>query len=110
MGADQGFYEFRRQLEYKCEWYGCDLIVVNRFYPSTKTCSSCGYVKDMPLNLRTYDCPECGLSLDRDLNASINLRDAVGQDPWMPVDEQPPTVGTLHATSVQQEVNMTIVT
>ncbi len=67
----------------------------------------------MPLSLRTYDCPECGLSIDRDLNASINLRHAVGltvsavADMKMPVDEKPPTaLGTLHATSVQQEVNI----
>ncbi|NES74073.1 MAG: IS200/IS605 family element transposase accessory protein TnpB [Okeania sp. SIO2D1] len=83
--ADQGFYEFRRQLEYKCQWYGSELVVVDRFFPSSKTCSRCGHVQDMPLNLRTYDCPECGISIDRDLfaehsvgNASINLRDAVG--------------------------------
>ncbi|NET77526.1 transposase [Okeania hirsuta] len=76
--VDQGFYEFRRQLEYKCQWYGCELVVVDRFFPSSKTCSSCGHVQDMPLNIRTYDCPECGLSIERDLNASINLRDAVG--------------------------------
>ncbi|MEM1169777.1 MAG: RNA-guided endonuclease TnpB family protein [Cyanobacteria bacterium P01_H01_bin.35] len=76
--ADQGFYEFRRQLEYKCQWYGSELVVVDRFFPSSKTCSNCGHIQDMPLHLRTYDCPECGLSIDRDLNASINLRDAVG--------------------------------
>ncbi len=75
--ADQGFYELRRQLEYKCQWYGCELVVVERFFPSSKTCSSCGHVQDMPLNIRTYDCPECGLSIDRDLNASINLRKRV---------------------------------
>ena len=76
--ADQGFYEFRRQLEYKIQWYGCELVVVDRFFPSSKTCSNCGHVQDMPLHLRTYDCLECGRSIDRDLNASINLRDAVG--------------------------------
>ncbi|NES65962.1 MAG: IS200/IS605 family element transposase accessory protein TnpB [Okeania sp. SIO2D1] len=76
--ADQGFYEFRRQLKYKCEWYGCNLVVVDRFFPSSKTCSNCGHIQDMPLNLRTYDCMKCGLSIDRDLNASINLRNAVG--------------------------------
>ncbi|NES71732.1 MAG: IS200/IS605 family element transposase accessory protein TnpB, partial [Okeania sp. SIO2D1] len=76
--ADQGFYEFRRQLEYKCEWYGSNLVVVDRFFPSSKTCSRCGHVQDMPLNVRTFDCPECGISIDRDLNASINLRNAVG--------------------------------
>jgi len=76
--TDQGFYEFRRQLEYKTQWYGSELVVVDRFFPSSKTCSNCGYVQDMPLNLRTYECPDCGISIARDLNASINLRDAVG--------------------------------
>ncbi len=76
--ADQGFYEFRRQLEYKTRWHGSKLVAVDRFFPSSKTCSRCGHVQDMPLSLRIYDCPDCGLSIDRDLNASINLRDAVG--------------------------------
>ncbi|NET16960.1 MAG: IS200/IS605 family element transposase accessory protein TnpB, partial [Okeania sp. SIO1H6] len=76
--ADQGFYEFSRQLEYKTHWYGSKLVVVDRFFPSSKTCSNCGHVQDMPLKIRTYDCPECGLSIERDLNASINLRNAVG--------------------------------
>ncbi len=76
--ADQGFYEFKRQLEYKTQWYGSELAIVDRFFPSSKTCSNCGHIQDMPLNVRTYDCPQCGLSIDRDLNASINLRDAVG--------------------------------
>ncbi|NEQ76363.1 MAG: transposase [Okeania sp. SIO2C9] len=78
VGADQGFYEFRRQLEYKCQWYDCELVIVNRFFPSSKTCSRCGHIQDMPLNLRTFDCSECGSSIDRDLSASINLRDEVG--------------------------------
>nr|WP_293106772.1 zinc ribbon domain-containing protein [Okeania sp. SIO2F4] len=47
---------------------------MDRFFPSSKTCSRCGHVQDMPLSLRTYNCPECGISIDRDLNASINLR------------------------------------
>ncbi|NEP41866.1 MAG: transposase [Okeania sp. SIO2C2] len=66
------------ELEYKCQWYCSELVVVDRFFPSSKTCCRCGHVQDMPLSLRTYDCPDCGLSIDRDLNASINLRNAVG--------------------------------
>jgi len=65
MGEDQGFYEFRRQLEYKCQWYGSFLVVVDRFFPSSKTCSKCGYVQQMLLNLRTYECGCCGISIDR---------------------------------------------
>ena len=69
----QGFYEFRRQLEYKCKFRGIELIVADRFYPSSKTCSQCGKIKkDLKLSDRIYRC-SCGLSIDRDLNASINL-------------------------------------
>ncbi|HBI6899004.1 TPA: transposase, partial [Clostridium perfringens] len=69
----QGFYEFKRQLEYKCKFRGIELVVVDRFYPSSKTCSQCGEIKkDLKLKDRVYNC-SCGLSIDRDLNASINL-------------------------------------
>lgn len=72
--ADMGFYEFRRQLEYKCQLYGATLIVVNRWYPSTKTCSRCHTKKDsMPLSERVFRCENCGLEIERDFNASINL-------------------------------------
>ena len=71
---EQCFYEFRRQLEYKCKLYGIELVIANRFYPSSKTCSNCGHIKsDLKLSDRTYICTECGFRLDRDLNASINL-------------------------------------
>jgi putative transposase len=73
--ADSAFYEFRRQLEYKAQWYGSKVIVIDRFYPSSQLCSSCGHRQPMPLRLRTYDCPSCGIFIDRDLNASINIRD-----------------------------------
>ncbi len=69
--ADQGFYEFRRQLEYKCSWYGSSLVVVDKFYPSSQLCSSCGQQQKMPLSVRQYHCPHCNMSIDRDLNAAI---------------------------------------
>ena len=72
---DGGFHEFRRQLEYKTEWYGSKLVVIDRFYPSSKTCSSCSKVKkELKLSERTYKCEGCGLAIDRDLNAAINIR------------------------------------
>jgi putative transposase len=71
---DQGFHEFRRQLEYKAKLYGSHVIVADRFYPSTKTCSQCGVKHDMNLGQRIMSCRECGLVMDRDLNAAINLR------------------------------------
>ena len=68
------FSEFRRQLEYKCLHYGIQLVVANRFYPSSKTCSYCGNIKSkLNLNERVYKCSSCGLKKDRDLNAAENL-------------------------------------
>jgi putative transposase len=75
--GDMGFYEFRRQLEYKCQLYGSRLVFVDRFYPSSKTCSNCGHVKQsVSLSERVFRCPKCGFECDRDLNASINLEKA----------------------------------
>jgi putative transposase len=72
--ADVGLYEFRRQLTYRAKWYGCQVFVAERYYPSTKRCSHCGQVKaDMDLGQRTYVCDVCGMLMDRDLNAAINL-------------------------------------
>jgi putative transposase len=75
---DSGFYEFRRQLEYKAKWYGCEVQVAPRFFASSKTCSSCGSVKqDLTLKDRVYKCDCCGHEQDRDLNAAINLQNYV---------------------------------
>ena len=72
--SEQYFYKFITTMKYKCEWLGIEFIQVDRFYPSSKTCSCCGNVKkDLKLSDRTYICSECGLTIDRDLNASINL-------------------------------------
>lgn len=71
--ADCGFYEFKRQLEYKAKKFGCEIIIASCWFPSSKTCSNCGHIQDMPLKERTYNCGSCGHSLDRDLNAAINL-------------------------------------
>ena len=68
------FYEIRRQLMYKCKNNNIELTVADRFYPSSKTCSSCGNIKDdLKLKDRVYRCPHCGTIIDRDLNAAINL-------------------------------------
>lgn len=72
--AEQCFCEFRRQMEYKCEAKGIKLQFADRFYPSSKTCSCCGHIKkDLKLKDRTYICSECGLKIDRDFNAALNL-------------------------------------
>jgi putative transposase len=71
--ADAGWSEIVRQLEYKTSWYDPKLVKSDRFYPSTKTCSNCGCIKEtMPLSERTFRC-ECGLVMDRDRNAALNL-------------------------------------
>jgi putative transposase len=76
--ADMSFYEFRRQLTYKCELYGSELVVVDRWFPSSKTCSNCGSKKEtLSLSERVFNCDHCGFICDRDLNASINLCVAV---------------------------------
>jgi putative transposase len=75
--GDMGFYEFRRQLEYKCQLYGGQLVFVDRFYPSSKTCSNCGHIKaSLLLSERVFRCQKCQFQCDRDLNASINLEKA----------------------------------
>ena len=72
--SDVGFGEFRRQIEYKAKWNGVDVVIANRFYPSSKLCSCCGHKKEvLKLSERTYNCSNCGASIDRDLNASKNL-------------------------------------
>lgn len=71
---EQGFFEFRRQLEYKCKDNGIQLIVADKFYPSSKLCSCCGKIKkDLKLSDRTYRC-DCGNVIDRDFQASLNLK------------------------------------
>jgi putative transposase len=88
--ADAGLAELRRQLAYKTAWYGSRLVVADRFYPSSKTCSACGWVKaKLTLAERTLRCEACGLQVDRDLNAARNLAKLaqhVAQSGWETVN------------------------
>ena len=71
---EQCFYEFMRQMKYKCEWNGIEFVQVDRFFPSSKTCSCCGTIKkDLKLKDRVFKCSECGNTIDRDYNAALNL-------------------------------------
>jgi putative transposase len=93
--ADASFAELRRQLEYKCIWHGIDLVVADRFYPSSKKCSQCGAIKPLlRLSERTYVCESCGAVIDRDLNAAKNLE--VYVEPrngrGLSVEEREPTI------------------
>lgn len=72
--ADASWSELIRQLEYKCQWYGRTLVKIDRWFPSSKRCGNCGRIVDkLPLDIREWDCPECGTHHDRDLNAANNL-------------------------------------
>ena len=71
---DAGWGELVRQLEYKSQWYGRELVKVDRFFPSSKRCGNCGKVNDkLPLSVREWECPECRTTHDRDINASRNI-------------------------------------
>ena len=95
---DSGFFECRRQLEYKTKWYGSKVTVIDRFFASSKTCSCCGHIKeDLTLKDRIFICDLCGLRLDRDLNASININNysASSADNACGESNKPINVGTL---------------
>jgi putative transposase len=73
--ADMSFFEFRRQLEYKAARCGCEVVVADRWFASSKTCSHCGHkLETLPLSIRRWECPVCHTEHDRDVNAAINLK------------------------------------
>lgn len=73
---EMNFGEFRRMLEYKAKWYGRTVVYVDKFYPSSKTCNHCGYIKkDLKLSDRQWVCPVCGKIIERDYNAACNILD-----------------------------------
>ena len=75
--SDAAWRQMRTMLAYKCDWYGHDLVVTGRWYPSSTTCSACGHrVGPLPLNVREWECVNCGIRHDRDINAAINIRAA----------------------------------
>jgi len=72
--SDLGFYEFKRQVEYKASLFGNWISMVSKLFPSSKTCSNCGNKKDeLKLSERVYHCENCDFEIDRDLNAAINI-------------------------------------
>ncbi len=72
--SDASWGELIRQLAYKCEWYGRELVKIDRWFPSSKRCGNCGYIVDkLPLNIREWECPKCGTNHDRDINAAKNI-------------------------------------
>ncbi len=88
--ADSGFFEFKRQLTYKTQLYGSELVLADRFFPSSKLCPCCGNKKEqLPLSMRVYDCENCDWIADRDYSASLNLLGLVRPD-VMPVETKTP--------------------
>jgi putative transposase len=75
--ADAAFGEIFRELEYKATWYGRTYLPLDRYFPSSKLCSSCGHLlEELPLSIREWDCPACGVHHDRDINAAIHIKKA----------------------------------
>lgn len=75
--ADVSWGQLVSMLTYKANWYGCNLVRIDQWYPSSKRCSDCGYIADkMPLSVRTWVCPECSVEHDRDINAAKNIKAA----------------------------------
>ena len=75
--SDVGWGELTRQLAYKADWAGRQLVAIDQWFPSSKRCSCCGHVVDsLPLSVREWDCPECGTTHDRDVNAAVNIKAA----------------------------------
>ena len=108
--SDMGFFEFRRQLEYKALWYGTQIVVADRWFASSKTCSACGTVlEELSLSVREWTCPDCGAVHDRDVNAAINLKNLAGSSPVSAC--RPGSAGSLRKKRVKllvgQELNAT---
>jgi len=75
--SDAAWRQLRGMLAYKCEWYGRELVVIDRWYPSSTTCSGCGHrAGRLPLDVREWECVNCGARHDRDVNAAVNIRAA----------------------------------
>ena len=107
--ADMGFFEFRRQLEYKTAMRGGEVVVANRWFASSKTCSCCGHkLDDLPLSVREWACPACGTDHDRDVNAAKNLKNMAVSSTVSACGEEGPGLRRKTKTkpaSVKQEVS-----
>ncbi len=107
--TDRGFFEFRRQLEYKAAMRGGQVVVADRFFASSKTCSACGHkLETLPLSVREWTCPACGAVHDRDVNAAMNLKNMAVSSTVSACGEEgagrrPKTV--VKPASVKQEVS-----
>ena len=110
---DQSWYEFRRQLEYKAVQRGGQVVVADRWYPSSKTCSSCGHkLEVLSLSIRQWTCPSCGTHHDRDINAAVNLKNMAVSSTVSVCGEEGAGLGRktrVKPASVKQKVSFTTV-
>ncbi len=106
--TDMGFFEFRRQLEYKAAMRGGDVVVADRWFASSKTCSVCGHQLDvLPLSVREWICPSCGTDHDRDVNAAMNLKHMTVSSTVAACGEEGPGLRRkTKPTSMKQEVSV----
>ena len=110
--SDMGFYEFRRQLEYKGKRRGCTIVFADRFFPSSKKCSTkgCDFIhKELSLSVRKWQCPQCKCEHDRDHNAAINLEifaDSLAASACGEVRSGNPCKRVVKRTSKKQELNV----
>jgi putative transposase len=109
---DVSLGEFRRQIEYKARWYGKTVIIADQFFPSSKTCSCCGWKdNDQTLSDRVFNCQQCGLIIDRDLNAAKNLARYGSTAKYVESEacgEGSSVSETVHSPSLKQEVESLI--
>ncbi|MDC7971040.1 RNA-guided endonuclease TnpB family protein [Xylella fastidiosa subsp. multiplex] len=107
--ADMGFFEFRRQLEYKAAMRGGQVVVADRFFASSKMCSTCGHtLKELPLSVRQWACLGCGTRHDRDVNAAVNLKNMAVSSTVSACGEEgtgPRRKTAVKPASVKQEVS-----
>src|SRR5690606_38613083 len=95
---EQSWYSLKQKMFLKCQLLGKHLIEIDRFSPSSKTCSNCGFKKDkLHLSERTYECSNCGYTLDRDLNAAINIKNTAGTAGIQACGE--PSIGELDSSN-----------
>lgn len=106
--SDASWGQFIRFLTYKGGWYGCDVVRIDRFYPSSQLCSVCGYRnKGLTLQERTWQCPDCGAIHDRDINAAINIRQYYGTAGTVETAGNAGGEGVVHRLPVGQSLNET---